>query len=143
MAESKIEILLRISDENLARAEKRLEAEENDSAVFHASIAVETVANALILKLGGSEARNHKAISGLAAVIQRIRPKWLKEERCAQLIRRGRELQRELVYARYPLKIADKWITPMEYYTKQKATTIVDDARFVADAIKGYLSRKE
>jgi len=53
-----------------------------------------------------------------------------------------RELQRELVYARYPLKIADKWITPMEYYTQKKARRMVDDAKFVVDGIKEYLRRR-
>lgn len=45
MAESKVEVMLRISEVNLARAEKRFEGGEYDSAVFHASLAVESAAN--------------------------------------------------------------------------------------------------
>ncbi|MEM4251420.1 MAG: HEPN domain-containing protein [Candidatus Bathyarchaeia archaeon] len=55
---------------NLARAEKRLQEREYDSAAFQASMALEDAANALILKLGGDEAKDHGAISGLAAVIE-------------------------------------------------------------------------
>jgi len=139
MVESKIDALLRVSEVNLARAEKRLAAGEYDSAVFHGSMAVESAANAMILKLGGEEARDHRAISGLAAVIRRVKPELLKEEKCAQLIERGREIQRELVYARYPLKMSGRWVTPMEYYTQEKAQGIVDHARLVVDGIKMYL----
>ena len=142
MAESRIEVLLKVSQVNLARAEKRFIDEEYDSAALHASMAVESAANALILKLGGDEAKNHRAISGLAAVIRRIKPDWLREEGCEQLIEKGREIQREVVYARYPLKVADRWVTPMEYYTLEKARTIIDDARFVIDGIREYLIRK-
>ena len=84
MAESKIEVLLKVAEVNLARAEKRFEAGEYDSAVFHASLAVESAANALILRLGGDEAKNHRAISGLAAVIRRVKPEWFcRREVCA------------------------------------------------------------
>ncbi|MBS7622317.1 HEPN domain-containing protein [Candidatus Bathyarchaeota archaeon] len=100
---------------NLARVEKRLQEREYDSAAFQASMAVENAANALILMLGGGEAKDHGAISGLAAAIRRVRPNWLREEACEPLIERAREIQREVVYARYPLKIADRWVTPMEY----------------------------
>jgi HEPN domain-containing protein len=93
----------------------------------------------MILKLGGEEARDHRAISGLAAVIRRVKPELLKEEKCAQLIERGREIQRELVYARYPLKMSGRWVTPMEYYNQEKAQGIVDHARLVVDGIKMYL----
>ena len=79
MVEGKIEVLLRISEVNLARAEKRFETGEYDSAVFHASLAVESAANALILKLGGDEAKDHRAISGLAAVLRRVRKELLRE----------------------------------------------------------------
>jgi len=139
LAESKVEVLLRVSEVNLARAEKRFDAGEYDSAVFHASMAVESAANAMILKLGGDEAKNHRAISGLVAVLRRVKPELLKEEKYAQLIEKGREIQREVVYARYPLKVADKWVTPMEYYTREKARRIIDNARFVVDVIKSRL----
>jgi len=139
MAENKIEVLLRVSEVNLARAEKRLEEGEYDSAVFHASMAVESAANALILKIGGSEARDHRAISGLAAVLRRVRPELLREERCIQLIERGRRIEREVVYARYPLIVDGRWIAPMEYYTEEKARGVIEDARFVLKGIKAYL----
>jgi len=139
MVESKVEVLLRVSEVNLVRAERRFEIGEYDSAVFHASLAVESAANAMILRLGGSEARNHRAISGLDAVLRRAKPEVLGEERYAQLIARGREIQREVVYARYPLKLADRWVTPMEYYTREKARGIIDDAKLVVDGIKAYL----
>ena len=141
MAENKIEVLLRISDENLARAEKRFATGEYDSAVFHASMAVESAANAMILKLGGSEAKDHRAISGLAAVLRRVRPELLREESYVQLIERGREIQREVVYTRYPLRVAGRWTTPMEYYTREKAREVIDKARFILDVIKTYLGR--
>jgi len=139
MVESKVEVLLRVSQVNLARAEKRFDAGEYDSAVFHASMAVESAANAMILELGGDEAKNHRAISGLAAVLRRVKPELLREEKCMQLIESGREIQREIVYARYPIKVAGKWVTPMEYYTSEKARMIIDNARFVVDGIKSRL----
>ena len=142
MAESRIEVLLKVSQVNLARAEKRFNDGEYDSSAFHASMAVESAANALILKLGGDEAKDHRAVSGLASVIRRMRPDWSREEGCEWLIDKGREIQREVVYARYPLKIAGRWVTPMEYYTLEKARTIIDDARFVTDRIREYLKRK-
>ena len=141
MVEGKVEVLLRVSEVNLARAEKRFEAGEYDSAVFHASTAVESAANAMILELGGSEAKNHRAISGLAAVLRRVKPELLREEKYVQLIERGREIQREAVYARYPLKVAGKWVTPMEYYTREKSRGIIDNAEFVVEEIKTYLKR--
>lgn len=141
MVENKIEVLLRVSEVNLARAEKRFDDGEYDSAVFHASMAVESAANAMILELGGNEAKNHRAISGLAAVLRRVKPELLREEKYARLIDRGREIQREVVYARYPLKVAGKWMTPMEYYTRKKTREIIDNAEFVVDGIKEYLKR--
>ena len=142
MVESKVEVLLRISKVNLARAGKRFDAGEYDSAVFHASMAVESAANAMILKLGGDEAKNHRAISGLAAVLRRVEPELLREKMYVQLIDKGREIQREVVYARYPLKVAGEWVTPMEYYTEEKARGIIDNAKFVVNRIKMYLERK-
>ncbi len=136
MVENKIEVLLRVSEVNLARAEKRFDDGEYDSAVFHASMAVESAANTMILELGGNEARNHRAISGLAAVLRRVKPELLRKEKYARLIDKGREIQREVVYARYPLKVAGKWMTPMEYYTQKKTRKIIDNAEFVIDGIR-------
>jgi len=141
MAESKIDVLLRICELNLGRAEKRFEAGEFDSAVFHASMAVETAANAMILKLGGEEARDHRAISGLAAVMRRVKPELLKEEDYLQLIAKGRDVQREVVYARYPLKVGGKWVTPDEYYTRRNARVVVDSAEFVVNQIKKFIMK--
>jgi len=139
MAESKVEVLLRVSEVNIARAEKRFETGEYDSAVFHASMAVESAANAMILRLGGDEARNHRAISGLAVVLRRVKPEFLRQEEWAQLIAKGRNIQREVVYTRYPLKVAGKWVTPDEYYTREKTRVVIDDAKFVVDVIKTTL----
>jgi HEPN domain-containing protein len=139
MVENKINVLIRVSEVNLTRAEKRFEAGEYDSAVFHASLAVESGANALILKLGGDEAKNHRAISALAAVLRRVKPEMLREEKYVRLIEKGSEIQREVVYARYPLIVDGKWLTPMEYYTKEKARKIIDNAKFVVNEIKNVL----
>jgi len=139
MAEGKIEVLPKISEVNLLRAEKRFEAEEYDSAVFHASTALESAANAMILRLGGSEAKDHRVISGLAAVLRRVKPELLDEERYADLVRRGRQMEREVVYTRYPLKIGGRWITPMDYYTREKAREIIDNAKSVVETIREYL----
>lgn len=138
MAQGKVEVLLKVADTNLARAQKRLETGEYDSAVFHASLAVESAANALIIELGGDEAKNHRAVSGLAAVIRRVKPEWLTEERLVQLIERGRAIQREVVYARYPLKVGGKWVTPMEYYTREKVKKVIENAKFVVNGIRTY-----
>lgn len=142
MVEDKIEVLLRISEVNLARAEKRFKAGEYDSAVFHASMAVENAANAMIVELGGHEAKNHRAISGLAAVLRRVKPELLREEKYVQLIERGRDMQREVVYARYPLKVGGRWVTPMEYYNQEITRMVIDNARFVVDVIRAYFKRK-
>ena len=142
MGESKVEALLRVSEANIARAERRFDAEEYDSAVFHASLAVESAANAMILRLGGGEAKDHRAVTGLAAVLRRVRPELLREEKYMRLIEKGREVQREVVYARYPLKLDGRWVTPMEYYTRDKARKAIDDAKFVVEGVKGYLEEK-
>jgi len=139
MVENKVEVLLRVSRVNLARAAKRFDVGEYDSAVFHASMAVESATNAMILTLGGDEAKNHRAISGLAAVLRRTKPELLRKEEVIQLIERGREIQREVVYARYPIKVAGRWVTPMEYYTQEKARRIIDNAKFVVYEVKEYL----
>jgi len=114
---------------------------EHDSAVFRASLAVENAANAMILRLGGSEARDHRAISGLAAVLRRVNPELLQEEKFTELVRRGREIQREVVHTRYPMMIDGKWLTPMEYYTKEKADKMFESASFIIKTIKTYLDK--
>jgi HEPN domain-containing protein len=141
MAESKVEVLLRVSGVNLSRAEKRFSVGEYDAAVFHASMAVESAANAMILELGGDEAKNHRAISGLAEVLRRVRPELLRKEEYAELIEKGRDIQREVVYARYPLKVAGKWVTPMEYYTPEKTREIIDNAKLVVNGIRAHIKR--
>ena len=141
MVESKVEVLLRISEMNLRRAEKRFQTGEFDSAVFHASMALETAANAMILILGGAEAKDHRAISGLAAVMRRVTPELLKEEDYVQVIAKGRDVQREVVWARYPLEVGGKWVTPDEYYTREKARAVIDDANFVVDKIKKFIMK--
>lgn len=141
MVESKVEALLKVSEVNLARAEKRFETGEYDSAVFHASMSVESAANAMLLKLGGNEAKDHRAISGLAAVLRRVEPELLREDKYVQLIDKGREIQREVVYTRYPLKVAGKWVTPMEYYTREKTMMVIDNAKFVVKGIETYLKK--
>jgi len=57
VGEGKVEALIDVSLVNLGRAERRLDGGEYDSVVFQASLAVENAANAMILWLGGSEAR--------------------------------------------------------------------------------------
>jgi len=142
LVESKVEVLLTVSKVNLARAEKRFDAGEYDSAVFHASMAVESAANAMIIKLGGDEAKDHRAISGLAVVLRRVKPELLRDDKYLQLIDKGREIQREVVYMRYPLKVAGKWVTPMEYYTREKTIGIINNAKFVINVINTYLKKQ-
>lgn len=142
MGEGKVDILLKVSKVNLTRAEKRLDDGEYDSAVFHASIAAESAANAMIIELGGTEAKDHRAISALAAVLRRVKPELLRQKEFTQLIERGREVQREVVYSRYPLKIAGRWVSPMEYYTSEKARTAIDNAKIVVGHVKTYLQRE-
>lgn len=143
MVESKIDVLIRVSEVNLERARKRFETGEFDSAVFHASMAVETAANAMILDLGGDEAKDHRAISGLAAVLRRVKPELLKKEDYVQLIIKGTDVQREVVYARYPLKVGGKWVTPDEYYTREKAKTVVDNAESIVGTIKKFIAKNQ
>jgi len=139
MGEGKVEVLLRISEVNLDRAGRRLEAGEYDTATFHASMAAESAANAMILKLGGDEAKDHRTISGLAVVIRRVKPELLTKGEYVRLIERGREIQREILYSRYPLILKGKWVTPMEYYTHDKAQSLIDSAKFIVNTVKKYL----
>ena len=39
------------------------------------------------------------------------------------------------------LKMAGKWVTPLEYYTREKTKMIVDEAKFVVDVIKTHPKR--
>jgi uncharacterized protein (UPF0332 family) len=36
--------------------------------------------------------------------------------------------------------VKGKWLTPMEYYTKEKARKIIDNAKFVVNEIKNALT---
>jgi len=136
MGEDKVDVLLRVSETNLSRAEKRYAEGEYDSAVFHASLAVENVSNAMILLLGGDEAKDHRAISGLTAVVRRIKPELLGNGAFKDAMERGREIQREAVYTRYPLLKGGKWITPMEYYSRERSRGIVKKAKLVVKGIR-------
>lgn len=140
MVENKVNVLIRISESNLSKAQKRFEDSEFDSVVFHASMAVETAADAMILRLGGDEARDHRAISGLAVVIRQVKPELLQKHEYLKLIEKGRNIQREVVYTRYPVSVAGKWITPMEYYDQENALTILNDAKFICEIIRKYLT---
>jgi HEPN domain-containing protein len=93
----------------------------------------------MILELGGDEAKDHQAISGLAAVLRRVKPELLKEDEYTQIIDKGRNIQREVVYTRYPLKISCKWFTPEDYYTREKAIAVILDAEFVVNGKSAHL----
>ena len=58
-----------------------------------------------------------------------------------QLIDRGKRIRREVVYARYPIKVGGAWVTPMEYYTEEKSRRIIDNAKFVVNEIKKRLKK--
>ena len=60
---------------------------------------------------------------------------------CVRLIEKGRKIQREVVHNRFPLKVAGKWVTPMEYYSREKVRGLIDSSNFVVDGIKAYLRR--
>jgi len=141
MGRDRVGVLLKTAEVNLERAEKRFKDGEYDTAVFHASMAVEGSSNALIVRLGGSEAKNHRAVSGLATVIRRTKPEWKYEEDWRKLISMGRSIEREVVYARYPLKIAETWMTPMEYYTREKAEQVIKDAKIIVSKIRERFKR--
>ena len=136
MGEDKVDVLLRVCETNLSRAEKRFAEGEYDSGVFHASLAVENAANAMILVYGGDEAKDHRAISGLAAVIRRVQPELLRDDVFNEAIVQGREIQREVVYTRYPIREGGKWITPMEYYSREKTRGIIEKATLVVKGIR-------
>jgi len=141
MGEDKVDVLLRVCETNLSRAEKRFAEGEYDSGVFHASLAVENAANAMILLLGGDEAKDHRAISGLTAVIRRIKPDLLRNGAFKDAMERGREIQREVVYTRYPILEGGKWITPMEYYSREKSRGIIEKATLVVKGIRRAMDK--
>jgi hypothetical protein len=35
--------------------------------------------------------------------------------------------------------VTGKWVTPMEYYTREKTRGVIDNAKFVVDGIKRAL----
>lgn len=49
-----------------------------------------------------------------------VKPELLREEEYAKIIEKGSAIQREVAYARYPLKVGGRWLTPMGYYTREK-----------------------
>ena len=142
MGEDKVDVLLRVSETNISRAEKRHVEGEYDSAVFHASLAVENAANAMILLLGGDEAKDHRAISGLTAVIRRIKPELLRNDAFKDAMERGREIQREVVYTRYPILEEGEWVTPMDYYTMEKTRGIIEKATLVVEGIRWAMDKR-
>ncbi len=142
MGEDKVDVLLRVCETNLSRVEKRYADGEYDSAVFHASLAVENAANAMILVYGGDEAKDHRAISGLAAVIRRIQPELLRDDAFNEAMEMGREIQREVVYTRYPILEGGEWLAPMDYYTMEKSSGIIEKATLVIRRIREAMDKK-
>lgn len=143
MGEDKVNVLLRVCETNLSRAEKRYAESEYDSAVFHASLAVENAANAMILVFGGDEAKDHRAISGLVAVIRRIQPELLRDDVFNEAMEMGREIQREIVYTRYPILVGGDWLAPMDYYTVEKSRGIIEKATLVVKGIREAMDKKQ
>jgi hypothetical protein len=54
----------------------------------------------------------------------------------------GREIQREVVYTRYPILVGGEWVTPMEYYTMEKSRGIIEKATLVVNGIRRALDKK-
>ena len=96
----------------------------------------------MIFVYGGDEAKDHRAISGLAAVIRRIQPELLRDGVFNEAIVKGREIQREVVYTRYPILEGGKWLTPMDYYTMQKSRGIIEKATLVVTVIRDAMDKK-
>ncbi len=141
MGQDKVDVLFKVCETNLSRAEKRYNEGEYDTAVFHASLAVESAANAMILVFGGNEAKDHRAITGLAAVIRRTKPELLRDESFNEAIEKGREIQREVVYTRYPILEGGKWLAPMDYYSKEKSSKIIEMATLIVKRIKDAMEK--
>lgn len=142
MGKSKIKVLLETSRVNLRRAEDAEKRGEWDDCILHASLAIESAANALIIKLGGHEAINHRAISALNEVARQNVPDWTKEEKFRAMIKRGLGIQREVVYSRYPHHVEGKWIAPSQYYGEKDAKKTLSDTKFVLEVVGEYLKRK-
>ncbi len=141
MGESKIKVLLETSRVNLRRAEEAEERGEWDDCILHASLALESAANALIIKLGGHEAVDHRAISALNEVVRQRVPDWTKEEKFRMMIKRGLGVQREVVYSRYPHHVEGKWVAPSRYYGEGDAKKVLSDTKFVLGIVGEYLKR--
>jgi HEPN domain-containing protein len=142
MGESKIKVLMETSSVNLRRAEEASERGEWDDCILHASLAIESAANALIITLGGHEAIDHRAVSALNEVARQKSPDWMKEEKFREMVERGLGVQREVVYSRCPHHADGKWMAPSRYYAKADAEKTLSNAKFVFEVIRGYLKRR-
>jgi len=142
MGEGKIEVLLETSRVNLRRAEEAQGRGEWDDCILHASLAVESAANALIIKLGGHEAVDHRAISALSKVARQKVPDWTREREFQAMIKRGLGIQREVVYSRYPHHVEGRWIAPSRYYGEGDAKKALSDTKFVLKVLGDYLKRR-
>ena len=85
--------------------------------------------------------RKTTAISGLAAVIRRIKPELLRNDAFKDAMEMGREIQREVVYTRHPILEGGKWITPMEYYSREKTRGIIEKATLVVKGIRRAMDK--
>lgn len=141
MGESKIKVLLETSRVNLRRAEEAEGRGEWDDCILHASLAIESAANALIIKLGGHEAVDHRAVSALNEVARQRFPDWTKEEKFRAMVRRGLRIQREVVYSRYPHHVEGRWVAPSRYYKKGDAKKALSDTKFVIGVMEKYIKR--
>lgn len=141
MGEGKIEALLETSRVNLRRAEEAEGRGEWDDCILHASLAIESSANVLIIGLGGHEALNHRTISALNEVARQNFPNWTREEEFREMIKRGLGVQREVVYSRYPHHEEGKWIAASRYYEEKDAKKALSDAKFVSRAVGKYIKR--
>lgn len=139
MGSDKVEVLMETSNTNLHRAEEAFGRKEWDEVVLHASLAVESASNALIIRLGGHEALDHRAASALNAVARHRAPEWLKDEDFREMIKKGLEVQREVVHSRYPHLVEGEWIPPSRYYTAQKAEGALSASKLVLATVERYL----
>ena len=142
MGESKIEVLLETSRVNLRRAEEAEGRGEWDDCILHTSLAIESAANALIIKLGGHEAVDHRAISALNEVARQRVPDWTKEDKFRTMVKRGLNIQREVVYSRYPHHVGGMWVAPSRYYGGGDAKKALSDTKFVIEIMGEYLKRR-
>ena len=142
MGESKISVLLETATANLGRAEEAEKRGEWDDSILHASLAVENAANALIVRLGGHEAMDHRTASALNAVALQRAPEWTLEKEFQKMVRCGLAIQREVVYSRYPHHVNGRWIAPTRFYTAGDSRKAVSNARFVLETVRDYLDRR-